>query len=382
MTPHFRLLLCVRVAMGILASCPWWGHHGAMRWPAAPSCSTRHASPLSGLRAAGGGVSGAVPRARWGLLALLAVLSACAGPSRSYQPPGSAMNPWKPYINEAALRFSIPQGWIRAVMNQESGGHQYIHGHLVRSVHGAVGLMQIKPDTYHELARRYHLGSDPYDPHDNIMAGSGYIRELYDRFGSPTFLVAYSCGPQCADNHQRRGTSLPSYARSYLAAVAPHLGDGTPGTVTAETDAVEVATTTDPVDAALQQAQAAGRYARQGDVAEATASTRPQDQPVLSATTTIPVAGPAIVWQPVGGTGNAVIQIGAFSTQEHAQRAIAMAHQASGALDHAVSRVEPVVGSGGVSVWRTRLAGLPEGQTDTICSALRQQGLSCVAVSR
>ncbi|WP_051544335.1 lytic transglycosylase domain-containing protein [Acetobacter okinawensis] len=152
----------------------------------------------------------------------LAVLAACAGPGRtSYNAPGSALNPWGPYIHEASDRFSIPQSWIRAVMQQESGGHQYMNGHLTRSVHGAVGLMQIKPDTYAELAQRYNLGSDPYNPHDNIMAASGYIRELYDRFGSPDFLGAYNCGPQCMDNHRSRGTPLPGYARTYMAAITP-----------------------------------------------------------------------------------------------------------------------------------------------------------------
>ncbi|MBQ5469671.1 MAG: transglycosylase SLT domain-containing protein, partial [Acetobacter sp.] len=110
------------------------------------------------------------------LLLVLQILSACVAPVHhyTYYPPGAAMNLWGPYIHEAAQRFSIPQSWIRAIMNQESGGHQYLHGRLIRSAHGAVGLMQIKPETYAILARRYHLGSDPYNPHDNIIAGSGY----------------------------------------------------------------------------------------------------------------------------------------------------------------------------------------------------------------
>ncbi len=31
--------------------------------------------------------------------------------------------------------------------------------------------------------------NDPYDPHDNIIAGTAYIRELYDRYGSPAGLL-------------------------------------------------------------------------------------------------------------------------------------------------------------------------------------------------
>jgi hypothetical protein len=55
-----------------------------------------------------------------------------------------------------------------------------------------MGLMQIMPVTWTELRSRYRLGVDPYDPHDNISAGTVYIRELHDRYGAPGFLAAYS----------------------------------------------------------------------------------------------------------------------------------------------------------------------------------------------
>ena len=41
---------------------------------------------------------------------------------------------------------------------------------------GAMGLMQVMPVTYDELRARYNLGDDPYDPHDNVMAGTAYLR--------------------------------------------------------------------------------------------------------------------------------------------------------------------------------------------------------------
>ena len=41
---------------------------------------------------------------------------------------------------------------------------------------GAMGLMQIMPDTWSELRSRYGLGADPYDPRDNIIAGAAYLR--------------------------------------------------------------------------------------------------------------------------------------------------------------------------------------------------------------
>ena len=68
---------------------------------------------------------------------------------------------------------------------------------IVRAISpkGAIGLMQIMPDTWTGLRRRYGLGIDPFDPHDNILAGAAYLRELHDRYGVPGFLAAYNAGP-------------------------------------------------------------------------------------------------------------------------------------------------------------------------------------------
>ena len=46
------------------------------------------------------------------------------------------------------------------------------------------------PATWAELRERYYLGNDPYDPHDNILAGTAYLRELLDRYGSPGVFAA------------------------------------------------------------------------------------------------------------------------------------------------------------------------------------------------
>ena len=50
-----------------------------------------------------------------------------------------------------------------------------------------MGLMQVMPETYDELHGRYSLGDDPFNPHDNILAGAAYLREMYDIYGSPGF---------------------------------------------------------------------------------------------------------------------------------------------------------------------------------------------------
>src|SRR5216683_129537 len=46
-----------------------------------------------------------------------------------------------------------------------------------------------------QLRLRYRLGRDPRDPHDNILAGAAYLREMHDRFGAAGFLAAYNAGP-------------------------------------------------------------------------------------------------------------------------------------------------------------------------------------------
>ena len=117
-------------------------------------------------------------------------------PEHYYPPPGPPDDPWGPYIREAAARYAVPEQWVRAVMQQESGGQEQ----AVSPV-GAMGLMQVMPETYQGLQARYGLGDDPYDPHNNILAGTAYIREMYDRFGAPGFLAAYNAGPDRVDSY-------------------------------------------------------------------------------------------------------------------------------------------------------------------------------------
>ena len=179
------------------------------------------------------------PRLSWWVhlfacLSVLAGLSGCGGgaghharvqrnPSRYYPPPGPASDPWGPYIHEASGRFGVPELWIRRVMRQESGGQED-----VISWAGAMGLMQVMPDTYEGLRDRYNLGEDPFDPHNNILAGTAYLREMYDRYGSPGFLAAYNAGPKRLDAYLSYGRALPSETVNYVASIAPLLGPGTP----------------------------------------------------------------------------------------------------------------------------------------------------------
>ncbi|WP_409190609.1 lytic transglycosylase domain-containing protein [Bradyrhizobium sp. RDM4] len=122
-------------------------------------------------------------------------------------------------MTEASHRFAIPERWIRAVMQAESGGN----AHAI-SPWGALGLMQIMPATWVELSVRHDLGIDPFDPHDNIMAGAAYLREMLNRFGSEGFLAAYNAGPRRYEEHLATGRLLPDETQIYIARLAPLIG--------------------------------------------------------------------------------------------------------------------------------------------------------------
>ena len=176
-----------------------------------------------------------------GAAAVLAGLAACAGPETPqmpatqeaaqyreharnyYQPPGPAWDPWGPYISEAAQRFDVPENWIRAVMHQESGGQEF-----AVSAPGAMGLMQVMPFTYDLMRQQYDLGDDAYDPHNNILAGVAYIRQMYDIYGSPGFLAAYNAGPGRLDDFLTRNRALPAETRHYVAMIGPRLAFDSP----------------------------------------------------------------------------------------------------------------------------------------------------------
>jgi soluble lytic murein transglycosylase-like protein len=135
------------------------------------------------------------------------------------QAAASPANPFTGFVTEASKRFAVPEHWIRAVMRVESGGKLH-----ARSRKGAMGLTQIMPETWTELRARYGLGTDPYDPHDNILAGAAFIRELYDRYGAPGFLAAYNAGPGRYESHLATGRPLPGETQDYLAILAPMIG--------------------------------------------------------------------------------------------------------------------------------------------------------------
>ncbi len=159
------------------------------------------------------------------VLAMPWLLGGCAG---TPTPQALVVTPGPPpsiaeLVREASARFNMPVTWINAVMRQESGGR----AHAV-SPKGAMGLMQLMPATWNYLRRAYKLGDDPYDPHDNIIAGTAYLREMYDLYGSPGFLAAYNAGPGRYESCVRKRRPLPPETRHYVAMIAPRLDGAVP----------------------------------------------------------------------------------------------------------------------------------------------------------
>lgn len=118
------------------------------------------------------------------------------------------------HVAVAAERFDLSPDLVGRVIAAESGDDP---GAV--SPKGAMGLMQLMPATWRMLRARLGLGPDPFDPRDNILAGSAYLRELRDRYGVPGFLAAYNAGPGRYEQ-SLAGRPLPGETLAYVARLA------------------------------------------------------------------------------------------------------------------------------------------------------------------
>jgi len=362
--------------------------------------------------------------------------------SGAYRAPGTAADPWGPYIRSASRRFAISEQWIRAVIHQESGGHEYLDGRPITSSAGAMGLMQLMPQTYADMQNQYNLGSDPYEPQDNIYAGTGYIRILSAKYGAPAFLAAYNAGPQRLEDYLYRGRPLPNETVNYVASITPNLGSDVamtgplatyasadqlnalpaagPGANTLPVEVAEApepatpCPTANPDDAydptqpcpAPHIQQVAYRPVPQ----PASPGSLPPPAPVLCDSNSaydpntpckIPTPMPYPTQQPqptqqivyaprhiaapppaaASAYGPYAIQVGAFTSSGQARFATTMARQAAYTpLAGAQSLVQPTPSLGRGIFYRARLAGLSQNAAAQACTALRDQGMACLIV--
>ncbi len=139
------------------------------------------------------------------------------------QETASAVAGWRPYTREASRRCGVPVAWIERVMQAESRGRTVQGGRPIRSRAGAIGLMQLMPATWSDMRARLGLGSDPDDPRDNILAGTCFLRLMYERFGYPGLFAAYNAGPARYAAYLAGHQGLPRETIGYLASVAPDM---------------------------------------------------------------------------------------------------------------------------------------------------------------
>jgi soluble lytic murein transglycosylase len=125
-------------------------------------------------------------------------------------------------IRGHAENYDLEPALIAAVIYQESRFRPY-----VRSESGAIGLMQVMPDTAKGIALRtggsQFRVKDLFVPELNVRYGSWYLRHLLDRYGGDErlALAAYNAGQRRVDEWRRRGIGIQfEETRRYVERIA------------------------------------------------------------------------------------------------------------------------------------------------------------------
>ena len=116
-----------------------------------------------------------------------------------------------------AKNYDLDPSLLAAVIYTESRFNA-----RARSAAGAMGLMQLLPDTARGIALRTggdaFVVDDLYSPEINVRYGAWYLRNLLNRYGDErTALAAYHAGPGNVDSWRKRGIGIQfPETRSYV----------------------------------------------------------------------------------------------------------------------------------------------------------------------
>jgi hypothetical protein len=101
-------------------------------------------------------------------------------------------------IEEASNTHGVPKELIRGIIQQESSGNHFnSDGTVLTSSAGALGAMQLMPET------AQGLGVNPNNPRENILGGTKYFKQQLEAFNGdvPKALAAYNAGPGAVQEH-------------------------------------------------------------------------------------------------------------------------------------------------------------------------------------
>ncbi len=125
---------------------------------------------------------------------------------------GGSSRQFDSFIQEASQLYQLPDAFVRAVVKVESNFNPRVVSHV-----GAMGLMQLMPRTAQSMGVR-----DPFDPRQNILGGTRYLRVLANLFGGDLVLTiaAYNAGEGAVMRY--RGVPPYDETRRYVRRVLTH----------------------------------------------------------------------------------------------------------------------------------------------------------------
>src|SRR5436309_6346834 len=107
-------------------------------------------------------------------------------------PAADPSGPYSAIIDKVAAEHGVDARLVKAIIRVESAYQE-----RARSRKGAMGLMQLMPDT----ARQYAV-ADPYDARSNIEAGIRHLKSLMLRLPLPLALAAYNAGEAAVQRYR------------------------------------------------------------------------------------------------------------------------------------------------------------------------------------